>query len=102
VDPTAVQADADVHDTPANLATEPAARLPPEAARGEERAAETVGAGAWPPAVHAANGTAAMTAAAVHTRTAALTRTTAAPWGVSRHGQRPAWRHTSPAIPTGA
>jgi hypothetical protein len=34
VDPTAVQADADVHDTPAKRAIEPAGRLPPEPARG--------------------------------------------------------------------
>jgi hypothetical protein len=47
VDPTAVQADADVHDTPAKLATERPGTLPPEAtARGESRAAETAGAGA--------------------------------------------------------
>lgn len=47
VDPTAVQADADVHDTPAKLATDPPGTLPPEAtARGESRAAETAGAGA--------------------------------------------------------
>jgi hypothetical protein len=69
VDPTAVQADADVHDTPAKLATDPPGRLlpaaargmvPPEAtARGESRAAETAGAGAWPPAVHAASSAAA-------------------------------------------
>jgi hypothetical protein len=78
VDPTAVQADAAVHDTPANLAIEPAARLLPEAACGEERAAETARGRAWPPAVHPANGAAAMTPAAAHTKTAALTRTTAA------------------------
>jgi hypothetical protein len=68
VDPTPVQADADVHDTPANLATEPPDRLPPEAARGTlapeataRGAAETAGAGAWPPAVHAATNAAAIT-----------------------------------------
>jgi hypothetical protein len=71
VDPTAVHADTDVHDTPANLATESPGRLPPEAACGtlapeatacgEERAAETAGTGARPPAVHPANNAAAMT-----------------------------------------
>jgi hypothetical protein len=76
VDPTAVQADADVHDTPAKRATEPAARLLPAAvrgtltpeeatARGESRAAEAAGAGAWPPAADPANSAAAMTPAAV-------------------------------------
>lgn len=75
VDPTAVQADADVHDTPVKLAIEPAGRLPlaaargtltPEAtARGQGRAAETAEAGAPPPAVHAANSATAMILAAV-------------------------------------
>lgn len=102
VDPTAVQAGADVHDTPANLATEPAARLPPEDARGEERAAETTGAGAWPPAVHAANGAAAMTPAAVHRKTAALTRTMAALPARVPARTAPRGGTASPATPTGA
>ena len=62
VDPTAVQADADVHDTPAKLAIERPGRLPPVATgRGESRAAESAGASAWPPAVHEATNAAAMT-----------------------------------------
>jgi hypothetical protein len=104
VDPTAVQADADVHDTPANLATEPAARLPPEAAaRGEERAPETARGGAWPPAVHAANGAAAMTPAAAHRKTAALTRTMAAlPGRVPARTAARVAAQPAPATPTGA
>jgi hypothetical protein len=95
VDPTAVQADADVHDAPARLATERVGRLLPEAAcgtltpeataRGHERAAETAGTGAWPPAAHAATSAAATTLAVVQRKTAALIRATAA-----LHGRIPA------------
>jgi hypothetical protein len=92
-----VHADADVHDTPAKLATEPAGQLPPEAARGDERAAETAGAGPWPPAVHAANGATAMTPAAVHRQIAALIRATACPpWARSGAGSSPCGGHSQP------